>query len=70
MAATNHVEAGFLHHPHVSPHGLFGHGIAPTSLVLVDIRPPEEEMFPVKEKTFVGCPLEPPEAERHFFAVQ
>ena len=69
MAASDDVEAGLFHHPHIAPHGFFRHGIAPSGLVLMHVGPVEKEMFPVQEETFVRRPFEPSEAKIRFLAV-
>ena len=63
VTATNNIEARLLDHPHVTAHGLLGHGIAPAGLVLVYVGTMEVVVFPVQEESPVGCPLKPAEAK-------
>ena len=69
MATANHVKTDFLHHPYVAAHGFLSDSVSPSSMILMYIRPPEKEMLPVQEETFVGRPLKPTETERHFFTI-
>lgn len=63
MGATNEVESGFFHHTHVTPHAGFGHGIAPSGMILMYISPSQIEVLAIQEEAFVCRPLHPSESQ-------
>ena len=70
MGATNEVESGFFHHTHVTPHAGFGHGIAPSGMILMYISPSQIEVLAIQEEAFVCRPLHPSESPNRLCTVE
>ena len=64
MRAADELEACVLHQFHVPEKSAVGHRVAPAGVILVHIRALEIQMLAVQEKSLLGSPLEPAEAER------
>ena len=70
MGAANKVESGFFHHTHVAPHAGFGHGIAPSGMILMHVSPSQIKVLAIQEEAFVCRPLHPSESQNRLCTVE
>ena len=70
MRAANHIETRLLYHSDVAAYTLLGNGVAPSCVVLMDIRALQIKVLTVDEDPLVGCPLDVTETERGGVSVQ
>jgi hypothetical protein len=64
VGSANEIHACVFDHLHIAPRSTVGDGIAPASMVLVDVRPLEPKMVFAQEEAVVLVPANGPNAKR------